>query len=52
MSRKIIRVTVDLVVDETVDSKYLIQDMDYDFIPMNDKIIHETEIIDYEEINY
>lgn len=52
MSKKIVRVTIDLVVDESVDTKHLIQEMDYNFIPMNDEVIHETEIIDYEEIDY
>lgn len=52
MSRKIVRVTIDLVVDDNVDSKFLVQEMDYDFTPMNDEVIHETEIIDYEEVNF
>ncbi len=51
-TKKIVRLTIDVVVDENTDTQHFVQEMDYDIVAMNNEIIYETEVIDFEEINY
>ena len=51
-TKKIVRLTINVVVDENTDVKHFVQELDYDIVPMNDETVYETEIVDYKEVTY
>ena len=51
-TKKIVRLTIDVIVDESTDVKQFVQDLDYDINGTNDEVVYETEIIDYDELTY